>query len=68
MKEQNEGTSYKEIRNSRPLVVLTGPPKDHDDTKKAGEEKVPEGLVQPQVLPLGQAVYDLSYTHYVSGM
>jgi len=41
------------------LVVLTGPPEDHDDTKEAGEEKVPEGLVQPQVLPLGQAVYDL---------
>ena len=54
-------SSYKGNRNSIPLVVLTGPPKDHDDTKKAGEEKMPEGLVQPQVLPLGQAVYDLSY-------
>ena len=50
------------MRNSRPLVILTGPPEDHDDTKEAGEEKVPEGLVQPQVLPLSQAVYDLSYT------
>ena len=54
-------TLYKEIRNSRPLVVLTRPPEDHDDTKETREEKVPEGLVQPQVLPLGQAVYYLSY-------
>ena len=39
-----------------PLVILAGPPEHHDNTEEAGEEEVPEGLVHPQVLPLGQAV------------
>ena len=45
----------------KPLVILAGAPEHHDDTEEAGEEKMPEGLVQPQVLPLRQAVYHLGH-------
>ena len=47
----------------KPLVILAGAPEHHDDTEETGEEEVPEGLVHPQVLPLGQAVYHLCMAH-----
>ena len=44
-----------------PLVILARSPEHHDDAEETGEEKVPEGLVHPQVFPLGQAVDHLGY-------
>ena len=38
---------------------LAGPPEHHDDTEEGGEEEMPEGLVQPEVPPLGEAVHHL---------
>ena len=52
-------------QKSEPLVILAGPPEHHDNTKETGEEKMPEGFVHPQVFPLGQAVYHLSYNIYI---
>ena len=41
-------------RGCTPLVVVCGPPEDHDDGQDDGEEKMPEGVIDPNLTPVLQ--------------
>lgn len=55
------------VRRERvPLVVGSWPPQDHNDKQNKGEQKVPEGLVQPQLFPVLKD-HKKTYNHLING-
>jgi hypothetical protein len=48
-----------------PLVVGGGPPQQHDDEKQDHKEKVPEGIIHPQLSPVLLLDRYGRHTHFV---
>ena len=41
------------------MIIFTWSPKNHDNTEYDREEKMPEGIINPKIFPLSEAVHNL---------